>query len=287
MAEATTVEKIGKVTVDFSKNKTYIFRLTDNKKVKPMGVTPQGDLDPPYPRKWFLDNPTQTIDPATKKPRWARCLKGIDTIWMDEQKDIPKEQIPNMLDEFQFTDGELHVSMPMEYSRLKYLMHHSKLVDNKVDGVMAAFYLVNDDEKAEKEYEALQLRTQAEEKAMEADMNDLLPLATFFGIATKTPDGEPRKEAALRLEFAKAAAAKPDVFLKSIDSPRIKLAHKIQEAINDGTIDLNHVKGQAHWGETKAIIIALDEKKSPVDALVAFAMTNDKGAKEFIKKLSL
>lgn len=287
MAQTTTKEKIGKVTIDFSKRKTYIFRLTDNRKVKPMGVTAQGDIDPPYPRKFFLGNPCQTFDPDTKKPRWARCLKGIDTVWMDEQKDIPKESIPAMIDEFAFVDGELLLDMPTEYSRLKYLIHHSDMLDNIQEGDSPTFYLVNDDETADKEYKDAQLRHEAEEKAMEVELEQLLPLATFFGVNLKNSDGEQRKESALRLEFAKKAAGNPKVFLENLNSPKLKLAHTIKEAIDKGIIDLAHVKGQAHWGETKALITGIDEKKGAVESLVVFSMSNSTAAKDFMKKLGL
>lgn len=288
MAEATlTTEKIGKVIVNFDKPRTYIFRLTDNRKVKPMGVTEGGDVDPPYPRKYMLDNPCQTFDPVTKRPRWARCLKGIDTIWQDEQKDVPKEQIPSMLDEFVFVDGEMLINMPTEYSKLKYLMHHIKLQDNSPEGQLPVFYLVNDDEKAEKEYQLEQSRHEAEETAMEKNIEELLPLATYFGIKVEDSDGNRRKESALRLEFVKQARKNPKVFLDNLNSPKLKVAHAVKEAVDSGLIDLAHVKGQAHWGETKAFITKLDEKKSPVDSLVDFAFSGSKDSNAFTKKLGL
>ena len=58
-----------------------------------------------------LDNPTQTIDPFTKEASSLGKMpeKGLTQFGWTNRRIFPKEQIPNMLDEFQFTDEfELH-----------------------------------------------------------------------------------------------------------------------------------------------------------------------------------
>jgi hypothetical protein len=267
-------------------NKRYIFKLTDNMKVKSMGVTPQGDQDPPYSPRYVIKNPVQAIDPKSGLPRWARCLNGYATVWMDEQKDIPKESVAALIDTPTFIDGVCYLTSPDDYNKLYFVHIHPDFEGNQRLGELPKFSLLNSDAKAQAALEQEKLKNLAKDKAFEAPLEELLPLADYFGIKLTSPDGEQMKESGIRYEFTKAAEKNPKVFLEQFGNPTTKLAHIITEAIKSEKIDLGHVRGQAHWGETKGLITALDEKLSPVDSLVKFAMGEDKKSKDFMKKLT-
>lgn len=285
--EQQSVEKFGKWTLDYSKSKTYLFKLSDNKKVKPMGVSELGDTDPPYPKTYMLANPVRTFDPVTKKPRIARCLKGVDTIWLDEQTDLDEDLVKSSIDEFTFNYGDLYIAFPQESNRYKFMLAHVGFEHNKTGNSTSVFYIQNDDEKAEQDYQKMLQKQEAVDKVSEVDYNDLKELSDYYNIKLVDKNGDARKETAVRLDFAKAAEQNPDAFLKAFNNVRIKVATKIKKAIADGLIDLEHTKGQAHWGDTKGLITVLEVEKDPVEQLVEVALSNDKKGKDLQKKLGL
>lgn len=297
MAKGTTskseasVETIGEVSIDLSKPKTFMFRLADNRKVKSQGRTETGETDPEYPPKYWIDNPTggiSTVDPETNKPRLLRYLKGYETVWVDEQGKIEKEQLPNLIEEFLMLDGVMRLDLPVDYSKLKFLLLYPSFDKNaKANGKVSSFYLVNDDAAADKEFEKIKLRSEAEEAAIDLEIEKLESIASFFGVKLQNDDGTKRKENAIRLDLAKKAAAQPDVFLKALEDEKLRLRYVIQKAVQAGTIDLNKTKGQAHWGETGALITALDADKHPLDALADFALGTKAENKAFANKLGL
>jgi hypothetical protein len=83
--------------------------------------------------------------------------------------------------------------------------------------------------------------------------------------------------------YRKAARTNPALFMKSLENPAVKLTSVIKAKIANGDIDLTKVKGQAFWGETGALITALDLTKDPVENLVEFAASAN--GKDFNKKL--
>jgi hypothetical protein len=288
MTETTpAVEKFGNHTLDYGKSKTYWYRLSDNKKVKQMGVTEGGDVMPPYPPVYILKNPVSTFDPVTKKPRIARCLKGVESIWVDEQDDLPEDFVKSNLDEIVFNYGDLHITWPLESTRHKFLLAHLNFQENNFQGIMPVFMLRNNDKEAEKEMEKVRLRNKALDKVEELTMEQMEELSTHYGISLTDGDGDKRRETAIRLDFARKAEENPDAFLKNVDNARVKIAHKIKTMIDNGEISLTHTKGQAHWGDTKAMITVLTEDEDAVDQLVEFAVGKGKKSADFIKRLGL
>lgn len=299
MSETATLdpvqtETIAGVTIDLSKRKTFIFRLSANKKVKAQGRTETGDLDIEYPPKYWIDNPTggmTTIDPETKRPRRIRCLKGYDEVWVDKQEaqgKLEQTQLQNLREEFLMLDGEIYITLPTDYSKLKYLLLYPSFDKNAdANGVPSSFYLVNDDAVAEEELKKETLRTEAEEKVIDLPLNKLKEVASFFGVELKKADGEDRSEGAIRLDLLKKAAERPDALLKSVDSELVRIRHIIAKAVNDAVIDLNKVPGQAHWGDTGGLITVINDTNNPLDALTKFAVGTKKESKDFVKKLGL
>ena len=94
---------------------------------------------------------------------------------------------------------------------------------------MAAFYLVNDDEKAERK--SMKHCPHTDEESDEADMNICYLCDILWHCHQNTRRTDERD--ALRLEFAKAAAAKPDVFKES-DSPGISWRTKFRKQLTMG-----------------------------------------------------
>ena len=70
-------------------NKVYTFVLTKTyEKYKPVDGDSGMRTTNPYPPIYKLPSEGRTIDDATGQNRMWRCIKGIDTIWTDEQGDI-------------------------------------------------------------------------------------------------------------------------------------------------------------------------------------------------------
>jgi hypothetical protein len=93
-----------------------------------------------------------------------------------------------------------------------------------------------------------------------------------------------KSETEIRTEYVNAASNDPKLFLKTYDSPVMKVASNIKQAINKGLIDLNHVQGEARWMEGKGMITTLDPREETLKQLTDFAMS--KNGDVFRKKVS-
>jgi len=110
--------------------------------------------------------------------------------------------------------------------------------------------------------------------------------AKFLNISYK--DGSRNKtEEEIKAEYIRKAETDPVNFNKYYKSPVLELRLLIKKAIDKKIIDLGHVRGQANWGDTKALITEkIDLSKDALESLMVYA-TSDEGVefKERLKEL--
>jgi hypothetical protein len=83
----------------------------------------------------------------------------------------------------------------------------------------------------------------------------------------------------IRVEYVSIAENKPDVFLRSYNNPTTKAFYLVKKAMDSGKITENIVPGQAHWGETRALIAVIPSGESAINHLVKFCFKEGDGVR--------
>lgn len=296
MSTAAPAKKAASKTFDLTKEKTFVFQLTEivairGKLVDGQNRPIEGGFDLPYRPHVSLKNPCIVYDPITNQTRWIRLLNGYETIWQDEQDKptpLPKEFIDSNKIECIFTNGQLLLQAPQDAPKIAFLLAHDDREEpGRVrKGSKPTKYKMVTDVSADAELEAFELEREADEKAQSVKRDaDIIPHAQFLGIKMTDKYGQPLIGKALKLEYIKAARRKPQVFLDTFENPMPKAKFLIQQGISNNVIDLARVKGQAHWQETGSLIVALDPMKEPVDFLTEYAIGGTEEGELFLKQL--
>lgn len=214
------------------------------------------------------------------RPRWARFIEGIDTYWKDEQD---ARKIDNRWAEENswrpvFSGGFLTLTSPVDDLKIEYLMKLDGYDQNKnrMGTKPPVFTLENRPDKASQELEFARLQKKASDAAWEAieQGQDFSAHARYLGISLIDGYGNLKEPDVLQSDYVKVAMTRPDVFLKSLNSPVVKIRDMVSRGIAAGIIDLNHMRGQAHWGDSKTYITMIDLSQ-PEESLSDFAQSED------------
>lgn len=229
--------------------KNYHFVLTTTwERYKPVDKE-GGRAYNPYPPIYIIPSEGTTIDDETKRSRRWRCLKGIDTIWVDEQEGIDNVTY-NDYELIAFSGGHLMVKGYQKnilsalfaydgYEAKKYRKVNSKpeyrLIDEDADNKKA----LND---LDTEYEALKA-------AMECSDEEMVPFAYVLGINID------RKASAIRKDFIMRAKSDPKYFVKHFGDKKNEIVFKIKNALDDNIISGSILENKLVWSQSRKVIM--------------------------------
>jgi hypothetical protein len=271
-AKSETVFKRSEVPQE----KKYIFRLLEPRRYKTL---PKTNL---------------VYDENTNRQRHIRLIDGVDTFWKDEQDE---RKIDNNIASSQAWLPEFHESFlvltsPIDDQKIEYLMLLDAYDRKKVrlnSSKPPIFTLENYDGKEQDEFAFMKSQKQAIDlawKAIEDESDAYLAHAKYLGVSFKDGYGNDRLPSSIQKDYVGVATSNPALFIKTYSSPVVKIQYMVTKAIELGIVDAgNHVKGQAHWGDSKAFITTLDVSKTPIEDLANFANT-DQGT-EFLAALKM
>lgn len=190
--------------------------------------------------------------------REIRYCPNEPSIYVDEQSDnAVKEAII-------FRGGKLFV--PKEKPNLKrFLDAHPSNIENG-GGV---FRLVDVTRDAEKELEKEFSSIDAVAAVREKDINDLLPVAIYFGININRPVSE------IKFDLLKQAKKDPASFIQAFDSPSVQTRSLLHQA---GEYQVLLFKPESvRWFDSNREILSVPVGEDPLDIMTRFCMT-EKGA---------
>ena len=256
----------------------YIFQLIDK-----FYNTTSNYQRPPYPETYFIKNTDVIYDSETGTERNIRYLEGVTTIYEDEQEhlsDFKKRQRP----EIKFINGVLTVQANRT-SLIKFLLlsNMNEGNNNPIQGTRKIYRLLDFEAQEEQAISKAETRMDAMKMAMEAPIETMIPHAQYLGVNFKNSYGEDRGDKAIRVDYLDFADKNPDTFLKTYNNPLVKIEYSIRKAVSLGLINLDSVKGQAIWGDTKKFIAQIPDMKEPIKHLSEFALTEP--GKEFYAQL--
>lgn len=217
--------------------------------------------------------------------RMARLIRGHQSIWVDEQKDLDERYANRNRPNLVFVNGQLIVPAS-EKNTLKYLMSCSDFEGCKHPATMRKKRYKLIDTEAE-EAARLQLEKKikdAYDKAWETPMEELIPHAKFLGISMTNHKGLEKTPDALRADYVDKARGKGlrsdrevsdavDLFLRTYKNPKVKMYGLVRTAFEKDMIVF--VDGQAIWNDTKAMICQVPEGKNVADYLSELMLTKD------------
>ena len=193
--------------------------------------------------------------------REMRYCENEPSIWVDEQSENALRR-PVM-----FRDGRLIV--PKERPNLmEFLDKHPYNVSNG-GGV---FNLINKEVNAEKELEKEFAVTEAVAAVRDREIQDLLPVALYYGMNVDRPTSE------IRFDLLKEAKSNPSKFIEAFDNPMVRARSVVKQAADYQIVSL---RGDGcYWFDSNRLIVAVPAGHTPLEVLTRFCMT-EKGATVF------
>lgn len=261
-------------------NKVYKFVLTKTyEKYKPVdGDTGQRYLNP-YPPIYKLPSEGRTIDDATGKNRMWRCIKGIDTIWTDEQDGIEVTTLDD-LEDLVFIDGRMVVK-GFEKNKLAALFNQDSFDGKKYkkNDVPSAFRLVDEDSDINKALDSLDTEYEALKIAKECSDEEMLPFAHVLGINTTASIKSVRKD------FILKAKSNPKYFVKYFVDPKNEIVYNVHKALTENIISSSAIEGKLVWAESRKVIMDIPKGADIKNDIAKLVMQGDATAIALVEQL--
>ena len=190
--------------------------------------------------------------------REMRYCPNEPSIWADEQGDRARKET------VAFREGKLFVAKDKPNLR-KFMDLHPfnmanggkifKQIDKKKDAEV----------KLAREFKL----TEAIAMVRDKDINELLPIALYFGVNINKPVTE------IRYNLLNIAKKKTQEFIQSFDSPQVQTRSTIQQG-NDYQI-INVKADGTYWFDSNRLIVSTPVGQDSMDVMVRFCLT-EKGA---------
>lgn len=231
-----------------------------------------------------IPNIDDVINPNTGKVERMRLLAGVDSIWLKDQKDIPKEYAERNARNIYFPRGAKFVRIDkddntmLEFARLT---RHNIGSPKRRSGSKAEFYEYDPlaEAKAAEEKEFMELEMAI--KAKEMPVAKMKKHASFLNINFINELGLPKPDEKLRAEYMLYAKRNPDFFKRTADTEQVDIQYAIKMAILEAKIDIGRQPGTAFWANSNGIICRIPPNKNPLEYLTELAMTNSPEGRAF------
>ncbi len=247
---------------------------------KPVDNTKQGGI--------HIHGVDDVVNPKTNGVERIRCLSGVESIWMKDQKDLPPEYVKNNQRTFTFQRGARILRIPKsDKSGLEFLSltRHNIGSPNRKTGSRYEFYEYNPRKQQE---EALKKEMQEIEMAIEASKVEVEPMrkhANYLGISAFDEFGIPKTDEGIRKEYIIAAKRNPARFKKSLNSKEVEVSYLIRKAISENLIDLGGHSGNVTWG-AGGFIARIPVGRNTHEYLVELALNStSEDGKRFLDQL--
>jgi len=237
--------------------------------------------------KLYLDGIDDVINPITGKKERIRLLKGVDTIWQKEQKDIDKEYIMKNRRSLEFVKG-VCILEPTDSAGIEFSDLSNCYVDNprKIAGKKHMFFKWNPaaQEKAALEKEMFEYEVM--KIAMSQSIDKVKKHLVFLGGASLYDQyGNPRSDEGIRTLYLRRAKEIPKRFKETVDSREVEISYLIRSAITDAKIDLGGAGGRVRWANGGGDICVLPRGRAAHEYLTEFAMLPTEEGKIFLEQL--
>lgn len=197
-------------------------------------------------------------DEETEMMRELRYCPAEHSVWTDEQSENAVRK-PIL-----FRGGSLLVKKT-EPNLMEYLDRHPQ---NQANGG-SVFKVLDKKIDAEKEMDIEFKLVDAISMVRDKDINELMPVAVFFGINVNADSSE------IRHNLLRVAKKNPNKFIDAFDDPSVKVKSMIHQAKEYNILKLD--QNGAYWFDSNKMIIANPAGADCADTLARFCLT-ERGA---------
>lgn len=234
-----------KVQTKYDQRKRYHFQLTKtHESAKPRDYETGEILNNPFPPIYFIEPSGTGINPDGGEIEHWRYIAGYPSIWVkDQMKPEPSEsQLSNPKNFITFQNGSLFVNgMNTALLDAIFIQDEFEEVKNPINIVPPKFRLVNPEKEMKLTMGISDTRFQASRAAREATVEEMLPVAMYFGINVDKPEEDLGR---IRDEFILRAESDPTNFNTQYTNPKNKFKYKITMALRDNLISGNIYPGK-------------------------------------------
>lgn len=190
--------------------------------------------------------------------REMRYCPNEPSIWADEQGEKARKETVC------FRDGKLFVPKDKPNLRMFMDMHPMNMGNGG-----KIFRQVDKKKDAENELAREFKLNEAISMVRDKDINELLPIALYFGVNINTAVTE------IRYNLLNIAKKKTQEFIQSFDSPQVQVRSTVQQAKDYQLINLKN--DGCYWFDSNALIVSVPVGQDSMDVMVRFCLT-EKGA---------
>ena len=250
--------------------KTYVFKLITN-------ASPNDKK--PFPPRFMLANTDIVFDEEKGYKRAIRYLPGINTIWADEQENLP-ETVVNKRPSIIFVDGYLYVNST-DRMLIEFLMRSNRCLnaENRDENMQPTYEMMNFEAISKKNIQNVKTKHEAMKIALSAPESSMIEHIEYLGITKINAQGVEKDSDELRVEYVSIAENNPALFLKSYDNPTTKAFYLVKKAFDSGELTESITPGQVHWSSTRALISVVPSGEKTIDHLVKFCFKEGEGAR--------
>jgi hypothetical protein len=226
------------------------------------------------------------VNPATKEYEKMRLLKGVQSIWVKDQKHMTKDDIKTHATSLTFEKNVMRIPV-YDKQTLEFLRLTSMNMGSETPNKSAKFqfYEYKPEVAAKEELEREEKEIEAVLAAKEMPEDKMRKHALFLGISfTDDITGLPKEPSAIRRDYMRIAKRNAKVFMDTKESPEVEISFMVKKAISDAKIDLGKQPNSVFW-TNGPFICKVQPGQTPVDALVELAMTNSNEGRDFKDKL--
>lgn len=250
-----------------------IFKLCDN--TKDGGV--------------HLPNEDDVINPATGKIERMRLLLGIESIWVKDQKDLPKGYEFENRRTLSFFRGAKILRIPKEDTlALEFLSRCNWNVGNtkRRTGSRYEFFEYNPAKQQEEALKKEMLEIEMAIQASKEPVESMRKHAIYLGIQAQDEFGFPKTDEGIRREYIISAKRNPKRFKDTLNSKAVEVSFLIRKAITENLIDLGGHSGDVKWA-AGGHIAQVPIGRNTNEYLVELAMnTMSEDGKRFLSRLN-
>lgn len=261
-------------------NKVYQFVLCQSyERYKPVDKDSGFSSTAPYPPKYQLPSEGVVLDDETKRMRRWRCLRGIDTIWVDEQDGMEPQGFEDY-EMIEFTYGKLNVR-EFEQNKLAVLRNLDGFEGkkNRRNDVPAVYRLIDEQKDLNNQLDRLDLEYEALKTANECSEEEMIPFAWSLGVNVN------QSAKAIRRDFIVKAKSNPAYFVKYFVDPKNKIAYTVYNAIQKGIITDSGIEGKLIWSESQKVIMDAPKGSDVARDVATLVMKGDVTATNLVEQL--
>ena len=244
-----------------------------------------GKSDTLYPPTFAIPNSGLAWDEENNRQRAWRFINTEESIWIDEQRDLTKEEEASLLsntdNQLEFKKGKLMVR-GIEKSKLAALMVQDMYEGKKkqLKQIPPVYRLLNPEAILKNTQDTLDLAWEAESAARSCSVKEMNEFASVLGISLE------QSEAGTRKDFILAAKSNPAYFVKHFVNPKNKYQYAFSEAVKNGLISVNKDSAKLVWSESKAEITSIAPNADVAQQLAERAVNKESDILALFEQLS-